>query len=141
MSARRRTAATLYFLAGLVALALGTALLAGIVLNVQQQAQTRTRAEGITGGRVTAGKLAISRYGCTGCHAIPGTDGAHGQVGPALSGVAVQAQIAGKLPNDPAAMARWLEHPQSINPGSGMPELGVTPGDARDMAAFLYTLQ
>jgi cytochrome c1 len=35
-------------------------------------------------------------------------------------------------------MVRWLEHPQALRPGSGMPEMGVTDKDARAMAAYLY---
>jgi cytochrome c len=31
--------------------------------------------------------------------------------------------------------------PQSIEPGTGMPNLGVSDGQARDIAAYLYTLR
>jgi hypothetical protein len=37
-------------------------------------------------------------------------------------------------------MVRWLIDPQQFDPLSAMPALGVTDRDARDMAAFLYTL-
>lgn len=36
---------------------------------------------------------------------------------------------------------RWLEHPQRVVPGNGMPEQGVSGRDARDMTAYLYTLR
>lgn len=137
----RRMPPTLLWLAGLVALGIAAAVLGGVVLYTQAQMNARRTAERITGGDVTAGKRAIARYGCGACHAIPGVAGARGGVGPALAGVAVRATIAGKLPNEPAAMARWLRHPQAISPGSGMPEMGVTPRDARDMSAYLYTLK
>jgi cytochrome c1 len=49
--------------------------------------------------------------------------------------------IAGRLPNTPNNLIGWLQSPQSIEPGSVMPNLGVTQRDARDMAAYLYTLR
>ena len=38
-------------------------------------------------------------------------------------------------------MIKWIQHPQSIDPKNAMPDLGVTDQDARDIAAFLYTLR
>jgi len=35
----------------------------------------------------------------------------------------------------------WLREPQRVNPDSAMPDLGVSERDARDMAAYLATLQ
>lgn len=86
-----------------------------------------------------AGRYAIDRYLCATCHVIPGIDEAVGTTGPSLRAIGTQSYIAGMLPNTPANMAAWLEHPQRIKPGSAMPELGVTAGDARDIAAYLYT--
>lgn len=125
-------------LTGLAALA-GAASVFGIYR--QDARQARTQAEAMTGGTVSAGKAAIGRYNCGGCHRIPGVDGATGTTGPALNGIAVRAQIAGVLTNDPANLARWLQHPQQILPGNGMPDQGVTARDARDMAAYLYTVR
>lgn len=137
---RRPVPSSLLFLAALFALAIGAAVAAGVILYAQTQQSARVRAEGITGGSAKAGKAAMLRYGCGGCHEIPGLPGAAGQVGPALASVATRAEIAGTLPNDPAAMQRWLMHPQRVVRGNGMPEQGVTPRDARDLAAYLYTL-
>jgi cytochrome c2 len=36
-------------------------------------------------------------------------------------------------------MERWIHDPQSVTPGTAMPRLGVSQGDARDITAFLYT--
>lgn len=141
MSAKRVIPASLWWLAGLIALGLASAVLAGVVLYAQTQAAATRTAEGITGGDATAGKKLVAAYGCGGCHAIPGVAGAAGEVGPSLRGVGVRAHLAGKLPNDPDAMRRWLEHPQAVSPGTGMPELGVSDRDARDMSAYLYTLK
>jgi len=38
-------------------------------------------------------------------------------------------------------MARWIQHPQQIDPKNAMPELGVTDDDAHNIVAFLYTLK
>eukprot|EP01034_Spumella_vulgaris_P020034 gene20034-biopygen17585 len=48
--------------------------------------------------------------------------------------------IAGTLANTPDNMARWLSHTQEIKPGTTMPQLGVVEQDARDIAAYLATL-
>lgn len=107
----------------------------------QDGAQTRTHAEAMTGGNADAGKAAIARYNCGACHRIPGVSGALGETGPALNGIAVRAQVAGVLVNNPANLARWLQHPQQVLPGNGMPDQGVTDRDARDIAAYLYTVK
>jgi cytochrome c1 len=38
-------------------------------------------------------------------------------------------------------MIQWIQHPQHIERGTAMPEMGVTADDARDITAFLYTLR
>ena len=48
--------------------------------------------------------------------------------------------IAGKLPNTPPDLVRWIMHPQAIEPGTDMPDLGVPLRGARDIAAYLLTL-
>lgn len=132
---------SLKWLGLLVAASVVAAVVAGGAMYVQARARTRVMAEQATGGSSKAGRVAIARYGCGSCHVIPGIAGATGTVGPDLGGIAVRTTVAGRLPNDPASMIRWLEHPQSVVPGSGMPEQGVTAHDARDMAAYLYMLK
>ncbi len=107
----------------------------------QDDAQARTTAEQITHGSVAAGKLAFSHYGCGGCHAVRSIGGPTGAVGPSLAGIAARAEIAGHLPNRPDDMIRWLRHPQQVAPGNGMPDQGIGDRDARDLAAYLYTLR
>jgi cytochrome c2 len=118
-----------------------TAIVAGGTMYAQSRARTRIMAEQISGGNSRAGRMAIAAYGCGSCHVIPGIAGATGQAGPALRELAIRPTIAGKLANNPAAMARWLEHPQAVIPGNGMPEQGVTRREAQDMTAYLYTLK
>lgn len=84
----------------------------------------------------TAPELMI-RYGCPTCHVIPGVPGAVGKVGPSLSTLSQRSYLAGSLPNTPSDLEAWLKHPQSIRPGSAMPEMNVTDADAQRMALFL----
>jgi cytochrome c1 len=62
-------------------------------------------------------------------------------VGPPLKGVASRVIIGGVLPNSPENMVLWLRHPQKVAPLTAMPDLGVTEQDARDIAAYLATLE
>ncbi|MEO0692736.1 MAG: c-type cytochrome [Pseudomonadota bacterium] len=80
-------------------------------------------------------------YGCGACHVIPGVAGARGTVGPQLDGFASRAYVAGILPNTPGGLVRWLMNPTTHAPQTAMPDLGVTEPQARDMAAYLYTLR
>ena len=112
-----------------------------VVLEHQQNDRLNVEAEQLTSGKVDGGKQALQRYGCGGCHRIRGVDGADGEVGPSLTGIAVRTEIAGRLVNRPDNMILWIRHPQQVDPGNGMPDLGVTEQDARDMAAYLYALR
>jgi cytochrome c2 len=128
-----------------VLLLLGLSALAGaasvFVLYGQDAKQARITAEQITGGSVESGKVAINRYGCGACHQIPGIAGAEGAVGPSLAGIGTRAEIAGVLPNDPKNLIRWIRVPQQIVPGNGMPDQGISEAEARDIAAYLYTIK
>ncbi len=72
---------------------------------------------------------------------IPGISGATGLVGAPLSGIASRIYIAGVLQNTPPNMMRWIENPKAVDEKTVMPNLGVTPKDAADIAAYLYTLK
>lgn len=86
------------------------------------------------------GKLALTQYACHTCHVIPGVTGSRVYIGPPLAGIASRALIAGKLPNTPDNLAHWIRTPQLFDPRTAMPAMGVTERDARDMAAYLRTL-
>jgi cytochrome c2 len=98
-------------------------------------------AAGLTGGDTARGRRAIERFGCGACHTIPGIDGARARVGPSLEGIAGRAYLAGRLPNTPDNLIRWIRDPQGIEPGNVMPNLGIGTRDARDIAAYLYPLK
>ncbi len=132
---------SLRFVVALLAAGVVAAATSLTTLFVGDRERTRTTAEALTGGRVASGKAAIGRYGCGACHVIRGIDGADGRVGPSLDGIAVRAEIAGVLANSPDAMIRWLRAPQQVVPGNGMPDQGIGDREARDIAAYLYTLK
>lgn len=94
-----------------------------------------------TGGVASRGKQVIIREHCGSCHTIPGIADAHGLVGPPLFFFSRRTYIAGELPNTPANLVKWIRSPHSVEPGTAMPELGLTEQQARDVAAYLYTLR
>ena len=87
------------------------------------------------------GAQLIKQYRCGACHSIPGVYGANGMVGPPLTAFARRSYIGGELPNTPDNLRRWLLDPAAVEPGTAMPDLGLTPADARDVAAYLSTLR
>lgn len=92
----------------------------------------------VADGDPQAGRQAIARYGCGGCHVIPGLRHATGRVGPQLVDFQSQLYIAGVLPNTPDHLIDWIRNPQDVDPQTAMPNLGVTDQEARDIAAYLY---
>jgi cytochrome c2 len=95
----------------------------------------------VVGGDPDRGKVAIRNFGCGACHMIPGVADAQGTVGPPLLYFGRRVFIAGEVPNTSAFLVQWIEAPQSIEPATAMPNLGVTESQARDIAAYLYTLR
>lgn len=94
----------------------------------------------LAGADPARGRALMDAYGCGSCHVIPGVRGTQRVAGPPLDGWARRAFIAGALPNSPEHLARWIADPQAVEPGTAMPDVGATPDDARDMAAYLFTL-
>ena len=94
----------------------------------------------VAGGDPQRGALAIENYGCGACHNIPGIVGADSMAGPPLDEWANRRYISGKLPNQPEILIQWIRFPQTIEPGSAMPNLGVTEQEARDISAYLFSL-
>ena len=86
------------------------------------------------------GAIALQQYACATCHRIPGIVGAIAHVGPPLEGIASRKYLAGRLPNTPENMLRWIREPKSVSPATLMPDLDVTEEHARDIAAYLATL-
>ncbi len=94
-----------------------------------------------TGGDPQRGAQVISQFRCGACHIIPGIRNANGLVGPPLNLFGRRTFVGGEVPNTPDNLVRWILSPKSIEPGTAMPELGLNEQQARDAAAYLYTLR
>src|SRR5437868_144295 len=110
----------------------GAIALAGVFWNARHQDQNVARA--LTGGDPSRAPDLLRRYGCTGCHTIPGISGADGQVGGALTDIRRRVYIAGVAVNSPENLIRWIVSPQAFSPRTAMPETGVSELEARDIA-------
>jgi cytochrome c2 len=98
-------------------------------------------AQTVPHGDSSQGAAAIRYYGCGSCHTIPGINGANANVGPPLNRIGTREYIAGKLQNNPNNLMYWIMKPQKVWPGVDMPDMHVTHRDARNIAAYLYTLR
>lgn len=126
----------------LVGAAMALALAGGYVGNhMEAKRRIEDRARALTGGDPDAGRIALAQKPCGGCHQIPGVRGAKGKVGPPLTAFAGRTYIAGRLNNTPDNLTAWIIDPHVVDPKNAMPPTGVTPREARDMAAYLYTLK
>lgn len=93
----------------------------------------------IEGADVARGRTLAYEKGCGACHIIDGVPDARGVVGPSLADFAQRTMIAGRLPNAPRTLVPWLMDPPAMNPGTGMPNVGLNAAQARDIAAYLYS--
>ena len=100
---------------------------------------TQNRAPG-KASSIERGKVALTQFACQACHMIPGITGSTVHVGPPLDKLAQRRYLAGRLPNTEAHLQQWIRDPQAIKPLTAMPDLGVGADDARDMAAYLLSL-
>ena len=122
--------------AGAVSCCLVVAAAATLAWSSQQQADRIART--ITGGDPARAAKIMRRYGCGGCHTIPGIPGADGQVGPQLSGLIHRVYVGGVATNSPDHLVQWMVNPQQFSPRSAMPATGISKAEARDVAAYLY---
>ena len=120
--------------------ALGALLAAGVV-GVHQVNQMREDADvaiALTGGDPANAAALANRYGCAGCHTIPGLPGARGLVAAPLEGLRRRVYIAGAAPNTAANLVQWITDPRSLSPHTAMPATGISRDEAADIAAYLY---
>ena len=87
------------------------------------------------------GRELAQQYQCGSCHIIPGVNGANGTVAVTLKSFGRRAYIAGHVPNNDQNLTRWIIDPPSLVPGTLMPKMGVTPGDAKVLTAYLMQLR
>jgi cytochrome c1 len=123
----------------------------GAVLARERSLDQRERLElaaDMTGGDPRAGLGKMTSTGCTACHVVPGTPGwrsemvrERSRIGPPLDAYLRRLYIAGVIPNTADNLIRWLKSPPSIDPRTAMPDVHLSDQDARDLAAYLYTLE
>jgi cytochrome c oxidase subunit 2 len=78
---------------------------------------------------------------CASCHTVRGTPAA-GTLGPDLTHFASRVALgAGILPNEPAAVARWIAGNQHLKPGNLMPEFPLGEERVAALAAYLAALE
>ena len=87
------------------------------------------------------GRQLVQQYQCGTCHVIPGANAANGTVAITLDAFGLRSYIAGRIPNNDENLARWIVNPAAMIPGTIMPNMGVTPDDARAIAAYLRQLR
>jgi mono/diheme cytochrome c family protein len=91
------------------------------------------------GGNARRGKRILAQYACQSCHRIPGVTGSEVDVGRPLDDLARRPVIAGTLPTSQANLIRWIRNPQSVDPDTAMPNMGVSERDALDISAYLLS--
>src|SRR5205085_859301 len=110
---------------------------AAIVFVDERASAEHTAPVGLVGDPARGRSLVLA-YGCASCHVVGGS-ATQGMVGPPLDDIGARSYIAGRFPNVPGVMQQWLEHPQTMKPGTTMPDLGIERRDAADIAAYLAT--
>lgn len=123
-----------------VAAALAAALAGGAAIDARARGRDYA-VEAASPGDPELGRRKLREYGCGSCHAIPGVPGAAGRVGPALGDLRSRLYLAGRIQNGTPQLEEWIRHPQAMQPGTVMPDTGVTAEDAGHMAAYLYSLR
>jgi cytochrome c oxidase subunit 2 len=89
-----------------------------------------------------AGEKLFQAKGCVGCHSLSAVNAPKGMIGPNLANVGARSFIgAGSFKNTDENLARWIQNPQLMKEGVLMPNLGVSPEDAKSLVAYLRAHQ
>jgi cytochrome c oxidase subunit 2 len=123
---------------------------AGAVLPAQAKQDAAQRATGKDSSAASAapdpayaaGEKLFQAKGCVGCHSLTAVNAPKGMIGPNLANVGARSYIgAGSFKNTDETLARWIQNPQAMKKGVLMPNLGVTPEEAKSLVAFLRAHQ
>lgn len=94
---------------------------------------------------IEKGAKLFSEKTCATCHIVQGqfdTAIRAATSGPNLSHVGSRLTIAAAtLPNSVENLQKWIGKPSAVKPGSKMPDLGLTPDEAKAIATYLYSLK
>jgi cytochrome c len=99
------------------------------------------RGTSLTGGNPQIGKEKIVLHDCHSCHVIPGIEGDAHVLGPNLDHWSRRATIANRWPNTSRNLENWIRHSEQMLPGTTMEMLDVNENDAKDIAAYLYSIR
>lgn len=92
-------------------------------------------------GNPNNGLTLFTSKGCGACHTVLRIPNANGAAGPNLTNMVLRPTIAGdQIQTTPENLARWIVNPPALKSTTQMPILGITDQEARDLAAFLYSL-
>jgi cytochrome c2 len=94
----------------------------------------------LTGGNPESGRKKLVQHSCGTCHIISGVPNANGTTGPSLEYWSRRSKFLDNRPNTPENLEQWLEHSSRFKPGTGMPDMDVSPEDSRDMSAYLFSI-
>jgi cytochrome c oxidase subunit II len=123
---------------------------AGAVVPAQGQQDAAPRATGKDSSAAgaapdpayAAGEKLFQAKGCVGCHSLNAVNAPKGMIGPNLANIGARSYIgAGSFKNTDETLARWIQNPQAMKKGVLMPNLGVTPDEAKSLVAFLRAHQ
>jgi mono/diheme cytochrome c family protein len=89
---------------------------------------------------VEAGRQLVDVNGCGACHMIPGIPEADALAAPPLIGWSQRKTIAGVMPNSWENTVAWVMDPHAFQPGTAMPNVGLTRLEAEAVADYLFTL-
>jgi cytochrome c1 len=101
---------------------------------------SRTSPPQVPHGSPAQGAVDIEHFACGACHIIPGIRNAAGLAGPPLIHWSERGFIAGELANNGPNLIRWIMDPRAVEPNTDMPDLGVSEDQARDIAAYLFSI-
>lgn len=99
-------------------------------------------------GDAQAGREAMEARGCMSCHRFTGVPAIAAAPVPSIT--PSEHELAKKRAPDlrfarermrPAVLAKWIQHPREVKPGTTMPELGLSAEESRDIATYLLSAQ
>jgi cytochrome c len=122
----------------LCAAVIASVLAAAALVAWKDQHQARGVAVAMAGGDPARAPDIIRRFGCAGCHTIPGIPGGDGKVGGPLTDLKGRVYVGGVATNTADNLVAWIVSPQTFSPRSAMPATGISEEEARDVATFLY---
>jgi cytochrome c oxidase subunit 2 len=97
-------------------------------------------AQPATVGAPARGAAIFQNKTCIRCHAIHGLGDV--RIAPDLTHLAERSTLgAGVIGNNPDDLAKWLREPQTVKPGSHMPDLNLTDDEISDLVAYFETLR